>query len=221
MNLDGDEAVSFPADAVSSPEILDEPGVAAGLQEGALYDIGDTYQTLTSATATFPADGYAVILLEAAFRAHGIESWAKGRLVVDGAEVAEWVWDSGDWDDYFDESQAHFAILPASRGTHTYELQVRHKKCHADATNGKVIVLYFPTLYGSLSGTEALMPEAADPSAQVLPEPTVPVNVSTARDEAVAVNQARIEKEVVAMQAMLLELQAELQRTRDLLEQER
>jgi len=221
MNLSGDDAVSFPMNSISAPEMLDEPGIASGSQSGAEYEIGDTFRSLTLATATFPADGYALLMLQATFRAHENNSWITGRLLQDGLAAAEWNWDPGDPDQYFDERQTYICVIPVTEGTHSYELRIRHNKGTSDAEAAKVIVVYLPTSYGAVAAAASPGPEGPAPLEQALPATSEPLDPVAERDESVAANQARIEKEVAAMQQKLAELQAELESTRNLLEQER
>lgn len=221
MNLSGDEAVSFPMNSLSAPEILDEAGVAAGSQSGAVFDIGDAYVSLASATATYPADGFALIILQSTFRAHEGNTWATGRLLEDGSALAEWSWDPGDPDQYFDERQSYTTVIPVTAGTHSYELRVRHNKGTADAEAARVIVVYLSTNYGAVGTAASVGPEGPAPGEQTVPEASSPLDLATERDESVVVNQIRIADEIAAMQAKLEELQAELQRTRALLEQDR
>jgi len=221
MNLSGDESVSFPVNSISAPELLDEPGVAAGSESGAVFNISDAYQSLASATATFPADGFALVLLQSTFRAHEGNTWVSGRLLEDGVAMAEWNWDPGDPDQYFDERQSYFSVLPVTEGTHTYELRVRHNKGTADAEAARVIVVYLPTSYGTVGTAVSPGPEGPAPDEQTVPDASEPVNLAVERDESVAVNQLRIAEEIAAMEAKLVELQTELKRTRELLEQER
>lgn len=55
----GDGSVVLPNDAISAPEIDDEPGVASNLNAGTLT-LNSSVKTLTSRTITVPADGYVI-----------------------------------------------------------------------------------------------------------------------------------------------------------------
>jgi hypothetical protein len=220
MNLIGDEAVSFPVDAISAPEIKDEPGVASGAQAGAIYDVRESYQSLAAATATFPNAGFAMVLVQATFRAHEGNTWVSGRLLQNGVAVEEWNWDPGDPDQYFDERQSYFTVLPVDAGTDTYELRVRTNKGSSDVEAAKVLVIYLPTSYGAIAGVSSPGAEGPVPDLQPLPAASAPLNVTATETESVAVNQQRIEEEVSAMEARLVILQAELKKARALLEGE-
>lgn len=221
MNLQGDEAVSLPVDAISAPEIKDEPGVASGAQAGAIYDVGEAYRSLAASAAVFPSDGYALVLLQATFRAHEGNTWVSGRLLQDGVAVEEWNWDPGDPDQYFDERQSFFTVVSATAGSHTYELRVRTNKGLSDVEAAKVLVLYLPTSYGAIAGLTGAAPEGPVPEVQPLPEVSAPLDVSAQESESVELNQQRIEEEIADMEARLVVLQAELKNTRSLLERDR
>jgi len=216
----GDVSLVLPPGAINADVIADEPGVATGVQDGAINDIRDDFVGLATATATFPAEGYALIVAEGTFRNHFPFSWLDGRLIENGAVAAEFYWDPGDADFFFDQRQSYLQVTAVSAGTHTYELHVRQTIGRSDAVDGKLTVLYFPTSYGSIVAQADI--GAGGPADTVQTEPRVGsgINPVAERADAVQANQARIEQEVAAMEARVQVLKQELARTRLLMEQE-
>ncbi len=60
----GDASVQLPTDAISSAEILDEPGIGRAVRANAIAADWD-WTTIHSRTCTFPTSGYAVVLVTA------------------------------------------------------------------------------------------------------------------------------------------------------------
>jgi hypothetical protein len=216
----GSVSLVLPPGSFSSEQIKDEAGLATGVQPGAIHDIEDDFTTLAAATATFPADGYVMVVAEATFRNNFPLSWIDGRLLTDGATAADWYWDGGDFDFWFDQRQSYTYTADVDSGTQTFELQVRQKLGQVDATDAKVTLIYLPTSYGLVVSSKDMGGGASSDTVQVEPPQAVSVNVLSERDDAVAANQARIEREVSDMAIRLAELKAELAQNRALLDTE-
>jgi len=221
-NASGDDAVQLPVGAVAAPEIADEPGVAGGLRGGAVLEISTSYVSLATATATYPADGYALIVAESMFRAHEGNTWMDGIVLEGGSEIESWYWDPGDPDKWYDQNQNHLFLLPVTAGTHTYELQVRQGSGTADALNSRLMVLYFPTAYGSVGGP-APLGLATSPATGVQDETVAAssLDVPAERGESISENETRIDSELAAMKARMTELETQLREARALIEEER
>jgi hypothetical protein len=208
-----DSSVQLPVDAISDPEILDEPGIAAAALSGTIYPITTTYSTLSSATATFPDRGYVVVIAEATFRADTLFNYLQCQLVDNSGQVAFWYWDPGDVDTYFDQRQTYVFTDSVTAGTNTYALQVSHNAGSCAATYPKVTVLYFPTAYGTVSSPLALGSDLNSPTAQRRPEAvaSTPVDVAADRAASVEFNAERMRREMQDMKDRLAQLEAMLQ----------
>ncbi|MCI0526533.1 MAG: hypothetical protein L0Y56_03650, partial [Nitrospira sp.] len=60
LSTTGDASVSLPANAISAPEILDEPGIAANNNASGIA-LGGTMTDLVTVTINIPAPGYVVV----------------------------------------------------------------------------------------------------------------------------------------------------------------
>lgn len=221
-SVSGDGAVELPVGAVSSPEIADEPGVSGGVRGGSVLGITANFVTLAATTATYPSDGFALIVAQTIFRAHEGNTWVDGVLLEGGSEVESWYWDPGDPDKWFDQNQSHIFVQPVSAGTHTYELKIRQGSGTVDALNSRLMVLYFPTAYGTVSGATP-MSLSSSPTTGVQAEPTTAsaLDVSTERSESILENDLRVNSELAAMKARMSALETELREARALIEAER
>ncbi len=220
-NVFGDEAVSFPVDAISAPEILDEPGLAVGVQPSGVIAVESTFVTVAGATSTYPANGYAMIFGAATFRAYEGNTRVDARLVADGQVIAEFAWDSGDPDQYLDQRQSLVFVESVVDQPRSYELHVRTTKGRVDVGQSSITALYVPTAYGSVP-TASLLGFA---EGEASPEPlSLAVNtggdLSTEEAASILANQERIAREIDVMQARLLQLKADLTASRILLDQE-
>jgi hypothetical protein len=215
MGLTDDSSVQLPVNAISDPEILDEPGIAAAQPSGLVYPITTTYSTLSTATITFPDRGYVVVIAEATFRGDTLNDYLDCQLLDNGGHQAFWYWDPGDVDGYFDQRQTYVYTDSVVAGTNTYSLQVRQNIGSCAATYPKVTVLYFPTAYGTVGAplAAAIGSDLNTPSAQRNSRTarTARVDVAAERAASVEFNEARIRREVEEMKARLEKLEATLQ----------
>jgi Collagen triple helix repeat (20 copies) len=80
-----------------------------------------------SLTVNFPANGYALITLESAFKtAAGPVGEVIGAVQEGNSQVGgDWTWDAGDADPFFDQRQTHQLVWPVSAGVHTYDLYLQ------------------------------------------------------------------------------------------------
>lgn len=212
----GDISLVLPPGTITSDQIKDESGLASGVQPGAVLDIEDSYRSLASATATFPADGYAMVIAESTFRGQCTESWLDGRLLDNTEPAANWYWDPGDFDQWYDQRQTYVHASAVDSGTHTFELQIRQTRGRTDAVDARVTILFVPTNYGLIATSVDAGAGGAADSTQVEPVDVADIDVNEERTSSVAANQARIEEELQAMAERLSVLQAELARARSL-----
>lgn len=212
----GEISLILPPGTVTSDQIKDESGVASGVQPGAIVDIEDTYRSLASATATFPSDGYVVVISEATMRGGATESWIDGRLREDGTNAAHWFWDAGDLDKWYDQRQTYTHAQAVDSGTHTFELQLRQPRGKVDAVDARVTLIFVPTAYGLIATSTPLSESVGPDSSQTNPGAVSGINVQAEQTASVAFNTARIQAELDEMSVRVAELQAELAQARSL-----
>ena len=210
----GEISLVLPPGTITSDQIKDEAGIASGVQPGAILGIREEYRSLATATATFPAAGYALVIAESNFRGHQEEPWIDGRLLDNGSAVANWYWDPGDHDDWYDQRQTYVHAQAVDSGTHTFELRVRMTRGSLDAVDARVTVVYLPTAYGVVATSSNAGSDVAADTSQAEPAAVDDIDVTLEMNASVAANQARIQMELEAMAQRLVTLQAELARAR-------
>lgn len=219
--LSGDDAVMLPVDAVDAVEMKNESGVAVGARGGMVLDIGTDYVSLAVTSATFPTDGYALVVAETTFRSHGVDRWIDGLLLEDGSPVETWSWDPGDQDPYFDGNQIHLYAAAVTAGTHSYELQVKQNKDNVDAEGSRVMIFFYPTAYGVVASPTATLDAMNPDGSQNEPALATPLDPVGERNAAVSADQERITSELAAMKTQMEKLEAELREAKAWIEQER
>jgi hypothetical protein len=216
-------SVQMSADAISAPEILDEPGVAAGARN----DVPGVavLTTIATATATFPARGFAVVICEATFRTLTANIYITARLYDNGVEQAFWFWEAGDVDNFFDLRQTYvFTDSVLGGPPNTYELRVDPSAGSVDVVHAKVTVMYFPTNYGAVFSPVAVTGERDASLSAIGGQQVVagaPPDVEAERAASIAANQARIDREMAETRAEIEELKKQLSRSNQFLNAQR
>lgn len=124
-----------PAGPMGPPGPSGELGPGAAVKE-APSSIGATHPVATgypmdpqrSITVRFPANGYAVITLESTFRTSNgpASGFISGALVESNTQIGnQWMWEAGDADVQFDQTQTHQLVVPVTAGVHTYDLYLQ------------------------------------------------------------------------------------------------
>jgi hypothetical protein len=172
----GDSSVNLPNDAIASPEIFDEPGLAAErtsakivLAQGSMV-----MQDLAVTTITIPADGYIMVRGGGTLETIGTSGPNQAIIQIDettgGSPVAPYytISGSGDHDSpnrthYFSMTSERIFFKPAG----TYEFRLEGKSGTDDATkvneagavttivNPHITVMFFPTAYGTVYSESA------------------------------------------------------------------
>jgi hypothetical protein len=155
MNASGDGSVVLPSDAISSSEISDEPGMAAGVRSGIIPGIGASYVQLADVSANFPVPGYVMVISEGTFSAIATRIRLNSRLQDNGSDIASWTWDGGASDQGYDHHQHQVYTGAVSAGPHSFTLSVSQPSGSVTAHDAKVTVLFFPTAYGSVDAPAA------------------------------------------------------------------
>jgi hypothetical protein len=208
MGAFGDASVVLPTDAVSAPEILDEPGIVASPVSPLGFPVGGAPAPINGVTLVAPAPGFAIILVEAEFNATAPPNTAiTASLTNNGPIVSTWAWDAGDIDGFYDQHQTRIITQPvAAPGPYTYTLLLSQAPFVGGVLAGasKISAIYLPTAYGGFaapSPEHAEMGDAKDAES---------FNSETERGSAVASNQARIDREMAAMKAQIEALKQRL-----------
>jgi hypothetical protein len=204
----GSAAVALTPDAIDASEILEEPGVASNMQSNELT-IGPGRTNLLSRAIVAPADGFVFVAATVELSVSYDSGSDSGRVYIGLSNDPVHTYDtlaflvtidSRQMDDYTNVVHVS-AVLPVSAGVDTYYLFGTRAGGSANVTpharKRTLSVLYFPTQYGTV-----VIP-SADNGAQ---NTTADAGQNEARTAEV-VNAARIERELAAMKARLLELE--------------
>lgn len=163
----GDSTVNLPNSSVSSPELLDEPGIAATVSPNQilLTQHATIPEPLTQVTINLPAAGYVVLRGSTSLKTGGTSKRNQAYLQIadiagQSLSPAARLAGPGENDDptkyhYFDldVDQVYFR----DAGTHTFYLEgLAHPQNGSGATTvlerPTLIATYFPTSYGGVSG---------------------------------------------------------------------
>jgi hypothetical protein len=161
----GDAAVVLPTDAISSAEILDEPGIAQSHNNGGVdFYSGTSAATvdILSVSLTIPAAGYIVLTADAQFGLFTASATA-------GAQITAVSGGATDWTHYFYAGgptvssgtvipgyvpvSIHRTYYEAAAGTYTFYFQAwnDNNATWAYAWSPTFTALYVPTSYGSVA----------------------------------------------------------------------
>jgi len=222
-----DDKAILPIGSVSSPEMLDEPGVAADTIQYFSTFLPTSYTPIATRTIDCPADGYLLAVGSVGIgHAGGLNNAGYLALSLDGSTpynaIAAFSYHDGSLAPIA-STQAAVQIIPVSEGMNTVYLIARSENpSNAYYTGATSLALaYFPTAYamterpGQLqsglqsSGLNASPPEAG--SAPVVPM----TDTSFRRDPRMVERQKELEDKVDRLQAQLEEIRREQREARN------
>lgn len=227
-NINGDLGTILPGDAVSSSEILDEPGIAVNTSVTALLGLGTAAMVdLITVTITTPADGYIVVDGDfygwiSGTAASSASGYAQIDEVAGGLHTIPYVRAWGELGPATDGNRFYPVSVSRtyfkSAGVYTFRLEV---KAATVSGTGSVQAIYptiratfYPHAYGSVT-TVMPVADAADFS-QVR---SVASNASAAAGGLPVVNEAMVETDLRELELKVARATAEAERAhRELLE---
>jgi len=223
MGSAGNPSVALPTDAIASPEIFDEPGVASSTTGGPYNPTAST-APMTSRTITPPADGYVIAIGSCEYDViHttgttdrvDIGLSTSSTTIPSDQELTLYVDDALPTGEYLEQA-ASVEVFPVSALVPT----PIYYNCDSVSGGGNMYdinlsLLFVPTFYGTVS---ALAGAAEAPSLDSSPNEQSKVAASSSlldleqeRLQSIADNNARIEKELAAMKAQLEELKKQVE----------
>ncbi|MEW5924641.1 MAG: hypothetical protein AB1746_11700 [Candidatus Zixiibacteriota bacterium] len=165
----GDGSVNLPDSAVSSPEILDEPGISGEITPAdiVLTQGATSMADMATTTITIPADGYIMVSAGATMEATGTSKANQVFIQIDetsgGSTINPYYVITGSGDHDTPSSKHYFSISTEriylkSAGTYEFRLEAI---ASPDNGNGaetriqrpRITAVYFPTAYGSVSAS--------------------------------------------------------------------
>ncbi len=160
----GDASAIFPDDAISSPEILDEPGIVAGTRALSLT-LSSTVSDIVTVTITIPSSGYIVLRGVAQIITSGTTSFNDVAVQIDetaGGTLSSPYFARFGLGGYVNTS-ANYIPLSVQRnyfkgaGTYTFRLEgnVTTSGGSASCNFAQLTAMYVPTSYGSVTTVAA------------------------------------------------------------------
>ncbi len=207
MSESGDASVELPPDALSAPEILDEPGAGYDWRT-TVYNLDTGITSVAGRTITVPAAGYVIVWGTAEVQIdHTSGTGDTGRFGVSANETSfpaaqdnELKLDAGlATGVYSFPISVHGLFEAADGGSFTYYLIGSELSGVVSVTKSSLTALYIPTAYGpvdALSAGYGDSPSDSDPALE--------------RREARELNDARVERELAAMRDRIATLESEL-----------
>jgi hypothetical protein len=231
MANSGSNSVELPTSAISAAECLDEPGVASNTEGSAGVAIASTTLTpILSRSITAPSSGYVLVLgtsqVEISHVTGTNDLYNFG--VSDDAAILPVNQDlfvtviaalpTGTYEKVL---TAH-GLFSVGAGAHTFYLLGQKTSAASDdatAFDVQLTLGYFATAYGTVTPTIAGNSAAASSNAaasaneDVAPRRTgmTPVDLQTEREESIAANRARLERELAEMRTRFDALQKDLE----------
>lgn len=219
----GDAAVSVANNAISSPEILDEPGLANNrVGSAGAVTVPTSLGSVLSRTITVPAAGYVLVLVDG--------DVALSHTSGSGNSYVEWVIDdvaggfgsgaddmlhqipSGAATGTYDFAVSSHAVysVPAA-GSYTYHLNMNEVGAGtATLFDAQLTVIYFPTAYGTVN--PSFTGDDFRGGAYGNVGPTRPAlsgaEIAAERAKSQADNMARMQAEMLAMKQEMAEMRA-------------
>ena len=166
----GNDAVKFPDDALSAPELLDEPGIAGTYRDATveLAQKSNDMMDLAVTAITTPADGYIMVRGGTTLIASGTNKRNQAYLQIDensgggllpafyvvaGPGSVDYDKDSPDIEHYVPVSIDRIYFKPA--GTYEFRIEARAHAQNGDGSvtqmlNPRISALFIPTAYGAL-----------------------------------------------------------------------
>jgi len=221
-SLIGDDALELPIDAVSSAEILDEPGLASDT-----INMGTTlnanFQSVISRTITVPGPGNVIVLANGALAVQRLTN-SNGLLVMGVSDVPNALPDTqqnilqippiGLSGFYNWPASAHGVFEVPVAGTYTYYFNANSVGFGQPRIfDPNLTLLYIPTTYGDVTPT-LLAPDGGYATDAATRDPMTDAEIlqEQLREQARALEQMKADQ--AAMRAQLLALQAESEANR-------
>ena len=212
----GDDAVLLPTSAVSAVEILDEPGVASASSTG-MIELSGPIETLLSRSITVPASGYVLAMATAEVEIHHGASYSSAFFGVSdsnssfptaGAKYHR-IPAGATQDTWMPGVSVHY-VFPVTEGTHTFYFLGDLVSGTWRAWDKNITLAYFPTSYGTVSAADPAVPEDPEWRTGGPGHAMTEADIAAERAESEAFNNARIERELAAMEAKIAELRASM-----------
>jgi hypothetical protein len=220
MNYSNDESVQLPVNAVSSEEILDEPGAASATEGISMVELDSPLQTILYRSITVPGDGCVqVIATTQTTVTHTGSGPSQALFGVSDApgtlpanqDVMFGIAASTPAGSYYFPVTVHGLFSVYSPGTYTFYFIGEELSGDIDLYDMQLTLLYVPTSYGTVSSTTSAGVAVPDERATVR-APVSRADRAAESAEAAAADRERLERELDEMRERLRELEAAVSR---------
>ncbi|MEK7731719.1 MAG: hypothetical protein AAB363_07660, partial [Planctomycetota bacterium] len=228
----GNASVELPASAIAAAECLDEPGVASNANSDGVAIASTALAIILSRTITVPAAGYVLVLGGTQFEvSHTTGTSDTYNLGVSDSSTAL----PANQDLFvtviaalptgiYQRVVSPHGLFSVSAGANTFYLlgeKVSSTSDNATAFDSQLTLIYFATAYGTVTSTAlSATSTAATIDSAALNENAAPVRagrteleIALEREESIAADQVRMQRELTEMRVKFDALQEELEET--------
>ena len=206
-SVEGDQSVMLPPDALTAPEILDEPGVGSDWR-AVVYPLDTSPTTLAGRTVTVPAAGYVIVWGTAEVQIdhtngtadHGLFGVSANDVSYPSAQNNVLQLDAGLATGVYNfPVTVHGVFEVTGPGSYSYYLLGAESSGEISVNKSSMAALYIPTAYGVVDALSAPYVDSSSDSDPALESA-----------EAREMSDARIERELSAMRERIAELETKL-----------
>ncbi|MEW5702804.1 MAG: hypothetical protein AB1792_11335 [Candidatus Zixiibacteriota bacterium] len=205
-DMSDNTAAILPNDAISAPEVLDEPGVA-GDNAGALVALDVNVRNLLSRSITAPGPGYVLVMgaLTAQFmHSNGVNDYARfGVSDQAGSFPASQMFyhsiASSVPSGIFEQVISVHGLFPVGGGFSSFYLLGMEASGTVSVYGTHLTVVYFPTAYGTVTPPVAAGEPGGSERETVTSSGLSAQDIVTEQAEAERFNTARIERELATL----------------------
>ena len=228
----GNASVELPTSAIAAAECLDEPGVASNANSDGVAIASTTLAIILSRTITVPTAGYVLVLGTTQFQIpHTTGTNSLYNLGVSDSSTAlppnqdllTTVISALPSGTYQKVVSPHGLFVVPSGANTFYLLGQKTAASSPDATalDSQLTLIYFATAYGTVTSTllnttttaATIDPTAPNENAAPVRAGRTELEIALEREESIAANQVRMQRELTEMRVKFDALQKELEET--------
>lgn len=214
-NLSDDASVALPQNALSSPEILDEPGVTSSTQNTGV-SILTPVTSIRSTTINCPAAGYvlvmgtceATLILNAGVQTQCSFGVSTSASTLPANQDVSFILPSTLPNGTFQFPVSVHGLFQVSAGSNTFHFLAVPNPTGQIAADIQLTAIFIPTAYGTVTST--LLADGAEDAAAAH-GPTTPRTLEQERRASEEANALRLERELAKIRADLAAMRRDLE----------
>ncbi|MCD6379899.1 hypothetical protein J7M07_05575 [bacterium] len=217
-NTTGDDCVILPVNTISAVELAEETGVSASTDGGTTVEFpSSTWTVIKSVTILAPGPGYVIVigscqgdcLHNNGSSSIGFYGVSNSPTVVPANQDIQWMLDFAAPSGNYKTPVTVHSVFTAAAGANTYYFLGYEYSGSFSAENVQLSAIYVPTAYGSVSSVATNAP--GEDRLSVIQGRT-DSDIAKERDEAVAADRDRINRELSEMRGKFSKMEAEIER---------